>query len=260
MTFWTPAPGGPTWGSHPGALQPAMSGFAPAPLSCFSGSKVPTSNPTGLLFKLQLHHRPPTPPQPRVALSPPAKPFDPAHSVAKDICMALMSSGYRSDIFTSSSPALQPAEGKGGGSRVEAQVMGETPTAATALAAPKSSLPWLCCRAGSSGPSKGPGSHLHPKCPGELQVLGIHPSLHQPTASAPLGLWEQLTNTSGPHNKQLWDPGVGKLRQRDPCALQTSSLPSSVHSRLENPPWNWMWSCETLTVRGKSRVTHWHAP
>lgn len=61
MTFWTPAPGGPTWGSHPGALQPAMSGFAPAPLSCFSGSKVSTSNPTGLLFKLQLHHRPPDP-------------------------------------------------------------------------------------------------------------------------------------------------------------------------------------------------------
>lgn len=51
--------------------------------------------------------------------------------------MALMSSGYRSDIFTSSSPALQPAEGKGGGSRVEAQVMGETPMAATASAAPK---------------------------------------------------------------------------------------------------------------------------
>lgn len=54
---------------------------------------------------------------------------------------------------------------------------------------------------------------------------------------------------------------MGKLRQREPPHIPTpSSSPSSVQSRLENPPWNWMWSCEILTVLGKSRVTHWDKP
>lgn len=39
-----------------------------------------------------------------------------------------------------------------------------------------------------------------------------------PPALAPLGFWEHQTNTSGPRNEQLWDAGVGKLRQRDPHA------------------------------------------
>lgn len=51
--------------------------------------------------------------------------------------MALVSSGYRSDIFTSSSPALQPAEDEGQCSCAEAPVLDEPPTAAMALAAPK---------------------------------------------------------------------------------------------------------------------------
>lgn len=78
--------------------------------------------------------------------------------------MALVSSGYRLDIFTGSSPALQPVEDKG--SWWEAQELGETPRLPPASAAP---------------------SHLHPKRPREPQLLAIHPALLQPMASAPLG-------------------------------------------------------------------------
>lgn len=52
----------------------------------------------------------------------------------------------------------------------------------------------------------------------------------------------------------------GVHKGRHSTRTPRSPSPSSVHSRLENPPWNWMWSWETLTVRGKSRVTHWHEP
>lgn len=80
--------------------------------------------------------------------------------------MALMSSGYRSDIFTSSSPVLQPVKDKGRGSCAEVLQ-------------------------GSAGCSR-----HSPKNP-QVRTKGGRAS-------------------TAPH----------------------SPSPSSVHSRLENPPWN----------------------
>lgn len=104
--------------------------------------------------------------------------------------MALVSAGNSSDILTSSSPALQPAEEECGGSCMKAPVLGEPAAAAPHLLPELGREQWPIKR-----------TYLHPEHPGGPQVLAGHPSLPQPTASAPPGFQEWPTDTSWVHHK-----------------------------------------------------------
>lgn len=140
--------------------------------------------------------------------------------------MALMSSGYTSDIFTSSSPVLQPVKGTGGGSCAE-MLWG---SAGCSRLSPQT----LRC-------AQREAQHPHPPQPLTFQRA-------QPAGEPPLELDVELGDPDGageiqgdPLARALeaeMVPRTGYGGDRGPCAPPVPPPPPSILPRPRAPTWS----------------------